>query len=113
MMVGWWLLPTDQRTEDIFEREMRRLVDDAMHEFKEDRDRFLSPGDSFSDPTTLAQARRLILKIGQDRFGIPTNGFANLSLRLRKVSRCVSSREGTLRLELGRIDGRGMNGIKG
>jgi hypothetical protein len=31
----------------------------------------LSPEDSFSDPTKLALARDLILKIGQDRFGAP------------------------------------------
>ena len=69
MMIGWWLLPKDQRTEDILDREMRRLVDDAIREFREDRDRFLSPGDSSSDPTTLAQRRNLILRVGQDRFG--------------------------------------------
>jgi hypothetical protein len=69
MVLGWWLLPKDQRTEDILEREIRRLVDDAIREFREDRDRFLSPEASFFDPTKLVHARNLILKIGQDRFG--------------------------------------------
>ena len=63
MVLGWWLLPNDQRTEDILEREMRQLVDDAIRELREDRDRFLSPEASFSDPTKLVQARNLILKV--------------------------------------------------
>ena len=71
MVFGWCASSEGhERTEDILEREMRRLVDDAIREFREDRDRFLSPKDSFSDPTNSFGAI-LILKIGQDRFGVP------------------------------------------
>jgi hypothetical protein len=67
---GWWLLPKDQRTEENLEREIRRLVDDAIREFREDKDRFLNP-DPFASPVAIAQGRDLLLHVGQDRFGHP------------------------------------------
>ena len=70
-MFGWWLLPKDQRTEENLEREIRRLVDDAIRDFKEDNDRFLSPEDPFSSPSNIILGRDLLLKVGQDRFGPP------------------------------------------
>ena len=43
IVFGWWLLPKDLRTDDSLEREIRHLVDEAIREFREDRDRFLYP----------------------------------------------------------------------
>jgi hypothetical protein len=67
---GWWLLPKDQRTEENLEREIRCLVDDAIREFRQDKDRFLNP-DPFSSPVEIAVGRDLLLQAGQDRFGPP------------------------------------------
>jgi hypothetical protein len=72
IVLGWWLLPADQRNDDNLEREIRRLVDDAIRDFRADRDRFLNPEYDVSDPTSIALARDLILKIGQKRFGAPS-----------------------------------------
>ena len=71
MMFGWWLLPKDQRTEDMLEREIRRLVNDAIGEFRENKDRFLRGDDPFSSPSKVIQGRNLLLKAGQKRFGPP------------------------------------------
>ena len=67
---GWWLLPEDQRNEENLEREIRRLVDDAIREFRKDKDRFLNP-DPFASPAQIALGRNLLLEVGQDRFGPP------------------------------------------
>jgi hypothetical protein len=70
IVFGWWLLPKDQRTDENLEREIRRLVDDAIREFREDKDRFLNP-DPFPSPVEIALGRDLLLQAGQDRFGPP------------------------------------------
>jgi hypothetical protein len=70
ILFGWWLLPKDQRTEENLEREIRGLVDDAIREFREDKDRFLNP-DPFPSPVEIALGRDLLLQAGQDRFGPP------------------------------------------
>ena len=70
IIFGWWLLPKDQRTEENLEREIRGLVDDAIREFREDKDRFLNP-DPFPSPVGIALGRDLLLQAGQDRFGPP------------------------------------------
>ena len=67
---GWWLLPEDQRNEENLEREIRRLVDHAIREFREDKDRFLNP-DPFPSPVEIALGRNLLLQAGLDRFGPP------------------------------------------
>ena len=82
---GWWLLSEDQRNEENLEREIRRLVDDAIREFREDKDRFLNP-DPFASPAQMALGRNLLLQVGQDRLGPPTTGFVTVSRRLRKPS---------------------------
>lgn len=53
IIFGWWLLPKDQRTEENLEREIRRLVDDAIREFREDKDRFLRGEDPFFSPSKI------------------------------------------------------------
>ena len=72
MVFGWWLLPKDQRTDDGLEREIRLLVDEAIREFREDRERFLNPEVNVSDPARIALSRDLIFRIGQERFGTPS-----------------------------------------
>ena len=37
IIFGWWLLPKDQRTEENLEREIRRLVDDVIRDFRKIR----------------------------------------------------------------------------
>ena len=74
---GWWLLPEDQRNEENLEREIRRLVDDAIREFRNDRDRFLNP-DPFASPAEIALGRDLLLQVGQDRFGPPDDRIRDL-----------------------------------
>jgi hypothetical protein len=71
IIFGWWLLPKDQRTEENLEREIRRLVDDAIRGFREDKDRFLRGEDPFSSPSKMILARDLLLKAGRKRFGPP------------------------------------------
>jgi hypothetical protein len=71
IILGWWLLPKDLRTEENLELEIRRLVDDAIRDFREDKDRFLSPKDPFSSPRGIILGRELLLTVGQDRFGPP------------------------------------------
>jgi hypothetical protein len=73
LVFGWWLLSKDQRTDENLEREIRRLVDDAIRDFREDKDRFLRSGDGFSSPGNITLGRDLIQKIGQERFGPPGN----------------------------------------
>jgi len=68
---GWWLLPKEQRTEENLEREIRRLVDDAIRDFREDKESFLSPRADFSSPAQISLGRDLLLKVGQKRFGPP------------------------------------------
>jgi hypothetical protein len=87
---GWWLLPEDQRNEENLEREIRRLVDDAIRDFRENKDRFLNP-DPFSSPSKIIQGRDLLLKAGQDRFGPPDD-------RIRASIAAVITGEGLRRL---------------
>jgi hypothetical protein len=86
IMFGWWLLPADQRNDDNLEREIRRLVDDAIRDFRKDRNRFLNPEQDISDPTSIALARDLILKIGQERFGAPSE-------RIRQILMAITEGE--------------------
>ena len=73
ILFGWWLLPQDRRTVDNLERELRRLVDEALQYFRENTDRFLNAEDSLSSSDQIALARNHILKIGQQRFGTPSD----------------------------------------
>src|SRR5262249_3788624 len=70
IIFGWWLLPRDQRTEENLEREIRGLVDDAIREFREDKDRFLNP-DPFASPVEFALGRHRFLLAGEDRVAPP------------------------------------------
>lgn len=45
VFLAWWLLPTDERTDENLEREIRRLLDGALNDFRADREAFLNqPG---------------------------------------------------------------------
>jgi hypothetical protein len=90
IILGWWLLPKDRRTEENLELEIRRLVDDAIRDFRENKDRFLNP-DPFSSPSKIIQGRDLLLKAGQDRFGPPDD-------RIRASIAAVITGEGLRRL---------------
>ncbi len=71
IVFGWWLLPMALRTDENLERQIRKLVDDAIRDFKVDKDRFLAPEENFSNPSDIALGRYLLLKVGMDRFGLP------------------------------------------
>src|SRR5579885_385820 len=67
---GWRLLPKDQRTEEDRERVIRRSIDGAIREFREDKDRFLNP-DPFPSPIEIARGRNRLRQAGPDRSGPP------------------------------------------